>query len=247
MNYNRITESAEDFVRGFLKEHQNPKFLYHRIVHIENVVAAAIRIAHHYKLSERDRFICTVAAWFHDIGYYGDMSNHEEAGAKKAKEFLENNGVDEETILEVKKCILATRLPQSPISLLQEIVCDADLFHLGTNDFPSQNELMRQETEALHNLRINKGDWDKGTVLLMQNHRYHTKYCKELLNKKKKQNLEKLRNKAGQVPVVINPVNALVNEYQANGHLNDEEDKSRNCQTREQVPCFALDMVSANV
>lgn len=247
MNYNIITESAEDFVRGFFKEHQNPKFLYHRIVHIENVVAAVIKMAHYYKLSERDRFICTIAAWFHDIGYYEDLSNHEEAGTKKAKEFLENNGVDEETILEVKKCILATRLPQSPISLIEEIVCDADLFHLGTNHFSSQNELMRKETEALHNLRINKQEWDKGTVLLMENHRYHTKYCQEVLNKKKKQNLEKLRRKAGKASVVINPVNALLNEYQANGHLNDDGDKHRNSQTGMQVPCCGLDLVSVRV
>ena len=44
-------------------------------------------------------------------------------------------------------CILATKLPQMPDGLLQEMLCDADLYHLGTLDFFACDVLMKKETE----------------------------------------------------------------------------------------------------
>jgi predicted metal-dependent HD superfamily phosphohydrolase len=208
MNYRNIIEKAENFVRTFVAEHQNLNIVYHRLMHTENVVAAAIEIAHHYNLSERDCFICTTAAWFHDIGYYENTLNHEQIGAKKAGEFLVSNGVDEETTSAIKSCILATKIPQSPTSLLEEIVCDADLYHLGTADFLFHDKLMRKETEALYHLQPDKKEWYKGTVLLLEKHHYHTKYCNDLLNKKKKQNLEKLKKKTCEEVAPLNAKDA---------------------------------------
>jgi hypothetical protein len=141
---------------------------------------------------------------------------------------LVGHGVDEETTTAVKNCIIATRIPQRPANLLEEIVCDADLYHFGTDDFPFQDKLMRKEAEALNHLHIDKDEWRKGTIMLLENHHYHTKYCKELLNKKKKQNLEKLMKKAGEDLAVVNPIDALVHEYAANGHHLGERDS--NCQ-----------------
>jgi predicted metal-dependent HD superfamily phosphohydrolase len=218
MNYEGILENAADFVRTFMKEHQNLNLIYHALPHTESVVTAVTEITQHYKLSERDHFICMVAAWFHDIGYYEDTANHEQIGAKKAEEFLINNGVDEETRIEVKNCILATRIPQTPNNLLEEIVCDADLYHLGTDDFPARDKLMRKETEAIHHLHIDKDRWHQGTIQLMEDHHYHTRYCKDLLNKTKKQNLEKLKKKTDDEPMMNNPMETLVREYTVNGN-----------------------------
>ena len=224
MNYRMIIEKAEDFVRTFVKEHQNLNIVYHRLIHTENVVTAAIEIAHHYKLSERDRFICIIASWFHDIGYYENKLNHEQIGAKRAEEFLISSGVDEETTSAIKNCILSTKIPQSPTNLLEEIVCDADLYHFGNDDFPFQDKLMRKEAEALNHLHIDKDEWHKGTIMLLENHHFHTKYCNELLNKKKKKNLEKLKKKAVDELSAINPIDALVHEYASNGHQVKEKD-----------------------
>ena len=47
-----------------------------------------------YKLSERDFFIVTTAAWFHDIGYLKGAEKHEEKGAKMATTFLKDAGID---------------------------------------------------------------------------------------------------------------------------------------------------------
>src|SRR5690606_23499712 len=94
----------------------------------------------------------------------------------------------------VKSCILATRLPQSPSNLLEEIVCDADLFHLGNVWFNSRDKLMRKEMEEA-GCPFDKNEWRKGTIRLMENHHYHTSYCRERLEERKKQNIESLRKK----------------------------------------------------
>ena len=201
-----------------MTEHENLNLLYHKLNHTENVVTAVKQIAHHYKLSEKEFFICIIAAWFHDIGYYeaGGL-NHERVGAKLSEAFLMNYDVDEETTSAVKKCILATKIPQSPGNLLEQIVCDADLFHLGMDDFPLHNKLMRRETESLHHIEIDKNECRNSTIHLLENHHYHTEYCKDLLNKKKKKNLQQLKKKAEAQPIALNPMDQLLHIYTGNG------------------------------
>jgi HD-GYP domain-containing protein (c-di-GMP phosphodiesterase class II) len=74
MNYQVIIERAAKFVKQFMKEHENLALAYHNLDHTEKAVGAVIKIARHYKLNETDRFICTVAAWFHDIGYFENIT-----------------------------------------------------------------------------------------------------------------------------------------------------------------------------
>jgi predicted metal-dependent HD superfamily phosphohydrolase len=159
-------------------------------------VNAAIEIANHYRLSDLDYFIVVTAAWFHDIGYYTDPARHEEKGAEEAAVFLKRKGVDETTIQTVAQCIRATRLPQSPETLLEKIVADADLFHLGTSKFLETNKQIRKEFIALHNIDLSKDEWRNKTIRLLETHQYHTDYCRLLLNDTKAKHLEKLKAKA---------------------------------------------------
>jgi hypothetical protein len=52
-------------------------------------------------------------------------------------------------------------MPQSPANLLEDIVCDADLFHLGTDEFTERNKLMRQECETHFKACLSKQEWRK--------------------------------------------------------------------------------------
>jgi hypothetical protein len=44
----------------------------------------------------------------------------------------------------LESCICATKLPQRPKSLLEEIVCDADKYNLGTENFLKSDELLKK-------------------------------------------------------------------------------------------------------
>jgi len=197
MNYQLITEQVKQYITSYFAVNRKKQLLYHDIHHTESVVAAANQIANHYQLNEHDMFVVTAAAWFHDMGYCmaGTGTRHEQKGAEQAANYLKEKGVDDNTIAEIKSCILATMMPQHPVTLPEQILCDADLFHLGTDDFSNHNKQMRKEYEATHNVKMDKVKWRQGTIQLLQTHQYHTDYCRSLLNSKKQQNLEKLLEK----------------------------------------------------
>jgi predicted metal-dependent HD superfamily phosphohydrolase len=198
MNYPELNKKVQDYMLGFFHNQHDKTFIYHNLIHTQNVVKAVTQIANHYQLDEKDKFIVLTAAWFHDAGYFKVSAGHEIKGAEMAGIFLRKSGVEEDTIAMVSNCILATKIPQGPQNRLEEIVCDADLFHLGTDDFPTKNKLMRKEIEAKKGISISKDEWRKGAIQLLESHHYFTDYCRNLLDGKKKQNLEKLKLKANQ-------------------------------------------------
>lgn len=212
MNYIELVGKVADYVRAYMDEHSNPALLYHNRSHTERVVQTASDIARHYGLGGRDLFVVLVAAWFHDIGYYDDRNNHEQAGAARAEAFLKGEGVDDETVAAVTAAIMATRVPQSPSNQLEEIVCDADLYHFGTDEFGELNKLLRKEMEAVHGVTISKDEWADSTIHLLANHHYFTSYCKDHLKKKKRANLEKLEEKFRQYIRTVNPIDELLQE-----------------------------------
>jgi len=196
MNFSELLQRVAQHQLDFFQAQADAHLVYHNLPHTQGVVKAASQIADHYQLNERDYFIVVSAAWFHDAGYYVDYSDHESRGAELAAAFLHGQGLDEATIGEIRQCILATRMPQTPHNLLQQIVCDADLFHLGTSEFPDKNKLMRKEAELKKGVAINKDDWRLGTIRLLENHHYFTSYCQLLLNDTKQENLNRLIGKA---------------------------------------------------
>ncbi len=112
-----------------------------------------------------------------------------------AEAFLEGTGVDRGIIDSIRKCILATQLPQRAVTLVGQIVCDADLYHLGTDSFSERNKLMRKEAEAVHHKKISKDEWRRGTIRFLESHHYYTDYCRLLLSEKQQENLDKLKAK----------------------------------------------------
>lgn len=200
MDYRSISEQAEHYVRSYFEAHPDDRLFYHNLGHTERVVRAAIEIGQHYQLNDIDFFIVRTAAWFHDIGYFtggftGGAPGHEQRGAQLAATFLEGTGIATYVSDEVQKCILATQLPQRAVSQAEQIICDADLYHLGTDQFGEQNKLMRKETEAVRQTKVGEEEWRKSTIALLEGHQYYTEYCRLLLNEKYAQNLAQLKLK----------------------------------------------------
>jgi len=195
MNYLDILDQVRAHAASLFHTKKDDKLIYHNLQHTEQVVRAVVKIANHYQLSDQDFFIVSTAAWFHDTGYLTSFEEHEARGAESAREFLDSKGVDPAVTEQVVKCILATKMPQHPVSLLEQIVCDADLFHLGGDSFKERNMLMRREVEAYFNKDVDKNIWRLKTISLFEGHHYHTDYAQDLLTAKKLLNLQELKNK----------------------------------------------------
>ena len=205
MDYELLIKQAEAFISKYMQKHANPKLLFHNLLFTQNTVSVATKIVNQYTLEEKDSFIVMAAAWFLNAGYYKDIFHSEEASLKIAEEFFSKSGVDIDTIEAIKKCMLATKISSVPDQLIEQIIWDANTFYLGSSNFFSYNKLQFKESVLLGNASINKNEWKRKTILMLESHQFYTDYCRARLNTKKQDNLEKLRKK--------NPLLSLTSNY----------------------------------
>lgn len=191
-----LLTKAQEFIGDHYRSHVNPSFVFHNITHTQEVVAASEEMAEFYHLQDDDRFALSIAAWFHDSGYSkGIAKDHESESIRLATNFLQQANVPADIIHKAVACIDATRLPQSPTSLISNIICDADLSHLGTSDFFEKSKLLREEINATHDEKVNKKDWRKINIKFLEGHKYFTDYARQKLEPIKQRNLAELKNK----------------------------------------------------
>jgi predicted metal-dependent HD superfamily phosphohydrolase len=194
-NYKHLLEEVKVHVIEYFHSNHDAKLVYHNLDHTQDVVNATIQIANHYQLNDKDFFIVITGAWFHDTGYFEDIQDHEQKGADLAVEYLKKNDVPADVRDKVMQVILSTKMPQRPTNQLENILCDGDLFHLGTEDFTNKRKLMHKEIELLYETAISKNEWRKKDIEFLENQEYHTDYCALLLSDQKIKNIEKLKSK----------------------------------------------------
>ena len=193
-----LISAAEQYVVNLFSQKIGKDFSFHSFNHTREVVLHTELIAGNYELSEEDHTALILAAWFHDSGYSAGLKKmHEEESQKIATEFLRKHNAPQPLINKVNGCIIATRMPQSPSSLIEQIICDADLFHLGTKDFKERNKLLRQEINSIEGEKIGKKEWVNLNIEFLDRHRFFTDYAREMLDPVKKSHLKDLMEKAG--------------------------------------------------
>ena len=197
-----LLAQIEAYVVRFFDEHPQPALVYHTLTHTRDVAAATDQLARHYQLPEADYVAVMAAAWFHDLGYLtGSPQQHEETGIALATNFLQEADVSPGIIKSVQGCIRATKMPQSPTNLLEEILCDADLFHLGQETYNDKQKLFRKEREQLTGTEISGSAWRGQNIALFQVHRYFTAYAQALLLKGKADNLRRMLDRQAEKSV----------------------------------------------
>lgn len=180
--YNRIIDSVKTEVKELFAKKLDPKFVFHNLAHTMQVAEAVEGIATFYQFSEEEKTILIIAAWFHDTGFTtGRIEGHETESIKIAQAFLIKHSVRQPVIAKVAACIQATKMPQNPVNGMDKVICDADLFHLGSNNFKERTELLRQELQAYYDTEITEKEWDLNNIEFLKSHHYFTGYCQQML------------------------------------------------------------------
>lgn len=189
-NYiNLIGKQIPVYVAEIFNEHLKPELVYHNLEHTKLVAERTLEIANYYRLDTMERFILIAASWFHDTGQlFSGPHGHEEHSAVMMERFLLEHGIDRVIIEDIKSCIMATRIPHQPDNFLQEIICDADTYNLGTEEFLVTDELLKEEL-GLRGLTISR-EWDNITLDFLTGHRFFTSYCRKMLQKGKQDNID---------------------------------------------------------
>jgi predicted metal-dependent HD superfamily phosphohydrolase len=192
-------DGAEIHIRALL-ESKMPNLPYHNLNHIQDVVSTSEMIAQLENASLEEGRLVRLAAWYHDAGFIQSPKNHEEHGANLARETLPQFGFHDDLIKAIENMILATRLPQTPTTQLENILCDADLDYLGRDDFYETGEKLFKEMLEQGAVE-NEREWNLVQRTFLQSHRYHTNYSKANRESSKQERLQeiamKLKNRTG--------------------------------------------------
>lgn len=191
-------DQARHFALDQLEHNLSPKFLYHSLVHTrDDVVFATERLAMRCKITGVDLTLLLTAAYFHDLGFTRLAgvdprgNQHELISAQFAKEVLPAFGYREKHVEAICSMIMATRLPQSPVNLLEEILADADLDSLGREDFWQRSQALRDEIAAF-GANTTDLEWYQGQFNFLASHRYFTAEARLLRNAQKQENVEEI-------------------------------------------------------
>lgn len=169
-------------------------FTYHNLEHTTAVAEAAAEIGKQSSLSNDELENVIVAAWLHDTGYEKDRDHHEERSAKTAVALLESWGASAEKVKKVEHLIAATRMPQSPKNLAEQVLCDADMYHLSRKDMLECGEQIRSEIETFKSIKFETDkEWGEYNLKFLKNHQYFTLYGRQVLEERKKKNIKKLK------------------------------------------------------
>ena len=196
MQLDKILAETENTVEQLFRDHQDPRLLYHNAQHTRDVVSAVITIGGQYALSEKESFPIIAAAWWHDTGYlFSGPENHEQVSAEKAIGYFTEKGLDEATIETIRGCIMATKVPQQPHNLYEQIICDADLFHFGKPGFLDKSKMLKRENELYTGKELTGTEWRAVTIGFMTGHKYFTEFALRELAPQKEEYLAELLKK----------------------------------------------------
>ena len=188
-----ILTTVEAYITQFFKENVPEQYVYHDLIHTQDVVRSCRQIGLAFGLPMEDLENLQIAAWFHDSGYDKGPENHEERSAEYVAAFLENYNYPSQVVDIIKDCIKVTKLPQNPVGLLQQIICDADLSHLGEKNYWMRTARVRQELIVTHNKLMTEEEWIEFELAFMMGQNYHTKVAKDMYQKRKLKHIAQLR------------------------------------------------------
>ena len=178
-----------------LKNELDPRLGYHNITHTLDVLEQAEVLAKQENVTDKhDLLLLKTAAVFHDSGFLFVYKGHEEKGCEIASESL-RSVFSEEDIKKVCGMIMATKIPQSPNTLLEQIICDADLDYLGRNDFEPISQTLHKEFIIF---KIIPEDiiWDHIQIKFFESHHYFTGTSISKRNEKKLKHLNILKERS---------------------------------------------------
>src|SRR5258708_37906825 len=174
-------EQAYSFLIVKLENSLTAYLTYHNAQHTIDVIDAAVRLARDEGVDGNDLLLLKTAALFHDAGFLQDHEEHEKLGCKIARKHLPDFNYSGEQIDRICNMIMATRLPQSPSDVLSELLCDADLYYLGTDGYAAIAETLFHEFKKTRIVKT-QTEWEVKHLEFFSSHPSFTRTTNTNLN-----------------------------------------------------------------
>jgi predicted metal-dependent HD superfamily phosphohydrolase len=193
-----LLRDAALYVNDYYKNHFNGRYSFHNYERTVNIVRNCDALAVRMHLDNQEVKINHLAAWFLELGYANNADRYQETSAELARDYLQKQGVDEEIIRQVQDSILSTRVPQQPVSVSAQILCDASMYHLGGKGAYQVMEAMRAEDTAVKGQEYSDEEWFAENEKMISDHFYFTAAARDLFQKRKEKLLAQIRKKRKQ-------------------------------------------------
>jgi len=188
-------EGAREYILGRLERELSPRLTYHSLCHTrDDVLPAAVRLALKTGVDEESLLLISTAALFHDAGFLYTYRDHELESIRLASAVLPGFDYARDQVDGVTALIAATRMPQQPQTLLQQLICDADLDVLGREDFWDLNRKLLSELHYFSSPALGEEEWLVSQSRFLEEHEYFSPAAHMLRDEGKTRNLALMRS-----------------------------------------------------
>lgn len=168
-------QKAIDHILTRLETELPENLHYHGHHHTEAIMHSARMIGEAENISEDEMNLLLVATAYHDCGFLIEYRDHEKHGCEIADDCLPGFGFNTDQIDQIKRMIMATKVPQDPKDKLSRILCDADLEYLGTDQFGHVGDTLFEELVSIKAIQTRE-QWDRIQLKFLTAHEYHTDF-----------------------------------------------------------------------
>lgn len=188
-----LIKATEDFVRTLFLDQLSEQFVYHDLSHTLSVKHFCEVFGQKHYISDAEMTNLIIAALLHDTGYTQVYEGHEAASQEIARAFLEAQNYPDADIDRVVDLIEATIFAQAPENIYEGIIKDADLSSVGSNDYLSYSDRLREEWDVICNLKFTDKAWCLNNIEFLNAHQFYSEYAAEMFGDQKKENIESLK------------------------------------------------------
>lgn len=185
-------DDLEEFILNKLEQELPKHLYYHNLKHTIDVTIGVEIIGSGEGISDEELLLLKTAALFHDSGQIKGSVGHEARGCVMMREILPKWGYSEEQLVVMEGIIMATMLPPTPKTKLEEIICDADLDYLGRPDFVPVSDTLFDELKV-QNLVVDLNLWNKLQVKFLSAHQFFTKTAQQMRSVNKEAQIERIK------------------------------------------------------
>jgi len=205
INMKITTELLRDtalYVRDYYAAHVNDQYSFHNYNRTVNIVRNCDALGVTMNLGGQELKLAHLAAWFTELGFSEDHRNYQGKSVKLAREYFRTKKLDDGVFEKLEECILSTRVPQQPVSVISQLICDATMYHLAEKDSLQLAESLRNEFAAVAQVEYSDEEWINEYIKMINNHFYFTRTAREIFQKRKEKTLAAFQAKREMVRLV---------------------------------------------
>ena len=183
------------YVKDYYANHYSEQYYFHHYTRTMNIVRNCDALAVSMDLGKQELKLAHLAAWFLELGYNQDYEDYQLISVELAREYFKTKDLEDGVFEKITECILSTRVPQQPVSVVSQLVCDASMYHLAERDAVQYADALRAEYDAVAGKEFTDEEWLNENIRIISNHFYFTSSARSLFQKRKDKTLSAFQAK----------------------------------------------------